>query len=83
MGESLRSVIYGDATSDSCEVTDCESDKGVYVSMRMRLKCEIRRAGKKFVDESFEVCSQVAALASIALDTCTALIYVALALAQA
>lgn len=55
MSESLRAVIYGNATSESCHITDCATDQGVYVSMRMRLMCEIRRAGKAFVDQRLEV----------------------------
>jgi hypothetical protein len=55
MREALKSAIYGNTTSDSCMVTDCETGMGVNVSMRMRLKCEIRRAGKTFVDEGYEV----------------------------
>ena len=55
MCESLRGVIYGNAASEACQVTDTETNMGVYVSMRMRLACEIKRAGQQHVAERYEV----------------------------
>jgi predicted kinase len=55
MEQALRGVIFGNATSDACRVEDCETGMGVYVSMRMRLACEIVRAGESGVDERYEV----------------------------
>lgn len=54
MCESLKSVIYGNTTPDACSITDCESGMGVFVSLRMRLSCEIRRSGKLLVAERYE-----------------------------
>jgi NAD+ kinase len=56
MCESLKSVIYGNTTLESCSITDCASGMGVFVALRMRLTCEITRQGKGFVDETYEVC---------------------------
>lgn len=57
--EDLRHAIYGKTTSDACQMPDGGADMGVNVSLRMRLACEIVRAGKTLVDQQYEVRSWV------------------------
>ena len=56
MTESLQGIIYGNATSDACEITDCATGKGAYVSMRMRLACEVLAADGGDPAQHYEVC---------------------------
>lgn len=55
MCEDLRTMIGGSIEPEACQLPDCESGKGVHVTLRMRLTCEIFRKGKSFVDEQYEV----------------------------
>lgn len=55
MCEDLRTMINGSIEPQACQLPDCESGKGVHVTLRMRLMCEIVRHGKSFVDEQYEV----------------------------
>lgn len=55
VAEDLRSVIYGKCEPDACQLPDGSASIGVNVSLRMRLVCEITRAGKELVDQQFEV----------------------------
>jgi NAD+ kinase len=53
--EDLQSVIHGKTKSDTCQMPEGGADMGVNVSLRMRLACEITRAGKSLVDQRYEV----------------------------
>lgn len=55
--EDLESVIYGRSNPDACKMPDGSASMGVNVSLRMRLTCEIVRAGKMLVDQQYEVCT--------------------------
>lgn len=54
--EDLDSVIYGRSKPSACKMPDGSASMGVNVSLRMRLACEIVRAGKTLVDQQYEVC---------------------------
>ena len=53
--EDLRSVIYGQMEPGACQLPAGSASIGVNVSLRMRLVCEIVRAGKPLVDQQYEV----------------------------
>jgi NAD+ kinase len=53
--EDLKNVIYGRCEPSACKMPDGSASIGVNVSLRMRLVCEIVRAGKTFVDQHYEV----------------------------
>jgi NAD+ kinase len=54
--EDLNSVIYGKSNPIACKMPDGSASMGVNVSLRMRLTCEIIRAGKTLIDQQYEVC---------------------------
>lgn len=55
--DDLENVIYGRTKPSACKMPDGSASMGVNVSLRMRLACEIVRAGKVLVDQLYEVCA--------------------------
>ena len=56
MKSDISGVIHGHAPLNNCKVSgDCENSTGVFVSLRMRLLCELTRKGKLGIEQTHEV----------------------------
>lgn len=58
--QDVSDVVHGNAPLEHCTVaSDCDNALGVYVSLRMRLLCEVWRAGKCAAEQRYEVLNEV------------------------